>query len=133
MTVDSTIITAFTTIFGMIITYIIARGTNKKDLTESRIENLTSAEQKFRGDILAELRIYKEEIKELTANINSLREENSELVVSNASLVSKVNDLTRILERLNIDTTSTLTCTTQTTQQHIGSPDVTVTTHTTTE
>lgn len=91
---------AIVAVFSSATTLIIAKSTNKKDITISDRQLLSEDEKAFRQELRDTINGYKteleearNEIKELRQEVSMLRKENMELVLENKELSNKVDSL----------------------------------------
>jgi len=120
---NSTLITSTLALIGVVVTAIISykvtRQTVNKDMLTTHRLSLSQDEKDFRSDLLAEVKSYRDEIRTLMKEVDSLRDVNAELQVTNSLLAIKIDELTLALNKFNADSSSsTLTSTTHTHTHH---------------
>lgn len=85
------------TVIGVVLTYLIQKGNNKKELTIN--------DREHQSDLIIELREMmieqKEEIEGLRKEIRVLQSDNTKLLVENKELQNKVQNLTEKLDSIN--------------------------------
>lgn len=92
---------------------LVARNTNKKDLTINDRQLLSEDEKAFRHELKEMIESYKKELQNNRDEIKALREEvatlldaNLNLTLENKALQVKVEDLTRIIAKFKKDSNS---------------------------
>ena len=114
---NSTLITSTLALVGVVVTAIISykvtRQTVNRDMLTTHRLSLSQDEKDFRSDLLVEVKSYRDEIRTLMQEVDSLRDVNAELQVTNKMLAIKIDELTLALNKFNADSSSsTLTTTT---------------------
>jgi len=101
------IVTAVSGVIGSLITYLVTRSNNDKDIYLNDRENLSEGQEflisQFQGMLDAqkeEMSEYKEELSILRLEIKNLQQQNLNLLIENRSLSEKITELTN---RLNQD------------------------------
>lgn len=120
---NSTLITSTLALIGVIITAIISykvtRQTVNRDMLTTHRLSLSQDEKDFRSDLLVEVKSYRDEIRTLMQEVDSLRDVNAELQMTNKMLGIKIDELTLALNKFSADSSSsTLTSTTHTHTRH---------------
>jgi predicted nuclease with TOPRIM domain len=100
------LIPAVTAIVGSIVTLLIAKGANKKDVTMNDRRSLSEDEKAFRKELKDAINEYKvdlegarEEIKALSVEVAQLHQINLELTLDNKRLQDKVDELREEVQR----------------------------------
>lgn len=98
---DSAWITAIATLFGSIVTFLITRNNNKKDLAINDRMQLSKDQYKLIAELRQMMQEQRGEIDSLKTEIKKLQEVNVTLTIENKELQTKIELLNSRLEKFN--------------------------------
>lgn len=96
---DASWITAVSTLVGSVITYLVTKANNKKELAINDRMQLSKDQYEFIGELREMMVEQREEIDNLKAEIKELQAVNIALTIENRQLQQKITELTNKLEK----------------------------------
>jgi chromosome segregation ATPase len=96
-------IPVITGVVSSIGTWVVTRGSNKKDLQINRQQQLSKDEQEFRKELRDELKSHRDQVSHLTARVTDLHDINLKQQITIQNLEDKIDDLTLVNIKLETE------------------------------
>lgn len=98
---DTAWITALGTLFGSVVTFLITKNNNKKDMSISDRMQLSKDQYQLISELRQMMQEQRDEIDNLREEIKQLQAVNINLIVENKELQNKINELNLRLSKLD--------------------------------